>query len=312
MKNIYLVTGATGFIGSYLVRTLIEQKRTVHIICRNNTNWRLSDIKDKTILHRCDLLNKSIFKIIHKIKPDYIFHFAAYGSLPNESDINKLIDINIKGAMNLINAIKQNPFKLFINTGSSSEYGIKEKPMKETDIANPINDYGISKLTATLIFQKEAKINNLPIINFRIFSAYGPYEHDSRLIPYIILNQLKNNKTNLSSPSFVRDFVYVKDIANAYIKATAIKIEPGEIFNVGSGHQHSIQEVYKIISKITDSVSPVLWKTKQKQERQVEPKIWEADISKAKSILHWQPEYSLEQGIYKTVQWFKQNFNLYE
>ncbi len=313
MQNIYLITGATGFIGACLTRELVRQKKHVSVIVRDKRlNWRLHDIASKLDIYECDLLSKSLNIVIAKIKPAYIFHLASYGSLPSENIISQMVDVNIRGTINLINATKKHGFKLFINTGSSSEYGIKSRKMKESDIIAPVNDYGVTKGAATLFCQKEAIRNNLPIITFRLFSPYGYFEDKSRLIPSVIISAFENKSIELSFPNNVRDFIFIEDVVDAYIKATKSKNNPGEIFNIGTGKQHKISEVVNLVLKITNSNSKIVWGKVKKQTRQIEPIRWEANISKAKIILNWKPEYGLKNGLFKTVEWFKAQGNLYD
>ncbi len=133
MENTFLVTGSTGFIGSNIVRELVRQKKQVSIIVRDKKlNWRLHDIAKDLDIYECDIRDEKLHEIISKIKPDFIFHLASYGNLPQEDDIYKMIDINLKGTINLINAIKKTPFKLFINSSSGAEYGVKKEDMSET------------------------------------------------------------------------------------------------------------------------------------------------------------------------------------
>lgn len=313
MSETYLVTGSTGFIGSCITRELVRQKKHVSVIVRDKRlNWRLHDIASKLDIYECDLLSKSLDTVIARIMPTYIFHLASYGSLPSENIITQMIDVNIRGTINLINVIKKHRFKLFINTGSSSEYGIKSRKMKESDIIVPVNDYGVTKAAATLFCQKEAIRNNLPIITFRLFSPYGYFEDKSRLIPSVIVSALKNQSIELSFPNNVRDFIFIEDVVDAYIKATESKSNPGEIFNIGTGKQHKISDVVNLVLQITNSNSKIVWGKAKKQTRQIEPKKWEANISKVKIILNWKPEYGLRNGLLKTVEWFKAQGNLYE
>lgn len=313
MNNIYLVTGATGFVGSNIVRRLVKDGKKVNILTRNKKlNFRFSDIASKITVHEVDLQNPKLLKIIDKIKPEYVFHLAVYGSLPNEKDMNDLIDTNLLGTANLINALKQNKFKLMINTGSSSEYGNKEDSMKESDLLVPVNDYGVIKAATTMFVSKEAIRNNLPIITFRLFSPYGPYEHATRLIPSVILNALKNKPIQVGNKKNVRDFTFVDDVVDAYIRARNLKFNPGEIFNIATGRQHRVSEVVETIISKTHSNSKIEWGAKPKQERQIEPNRWEADIKKSKKLLDWKPKYSLDQGLSKTIDWFSKNINLYE
>lgn len=313
MSETYLVTGATGFVGSNIVRRLVGEKKDVHILTRNRKlNWRISDISSKLTIHEVDLLSPKLLKVIDEVKPSYIFHLAVYGSLPEEKDLKNLVNTNILGTVNLINAVKRNKFILFINTGSSSEYGIKSRKMRETDLLVPINDYGVIKSVSTLYASKEAVRENLPIITFRLFSPYGPYEEGSRLIPYMVCQALTNKSIKLASRSYVRDFTYIDDVVNAYIKACDLIPNPGEIFNIATGRQHSVKEVVDIVLEKTHSISKIEWGKAPAQERQLEPKVWEADTAKSKKILGFSAKHSLAEGLEKTILWFRKNINLYE
>lgn len=311
MKDAFLITGATGFVGANIVRNLVKKGEDVSIIVRDNKlNWRLNDISSKIDIFECDILNPQLEELIEKIRPDYIFHLAAYGVLSSEKDSNKMTDVNVKGTINIINAVKKIPFKLLINTGTFFEYGNGVNKLKESDSLNPINDYGVSKAAATLYVEEEGSTNNLPIITFRLFSPFGYFEDKNRLIPSIILSSFKNETINVSIPTSVRDFIFIDDVVKAYLQTTNVNFSPGKIINIGSGIQHSIGEVVNTILKLTKSRSKVEWRA-IKQDRFVEPKRWEADISKAKEVLQWEPRYTFEQGLEKTVEWFKRNQALY-
>src|SRR3989344_5601456 len=288
MKNTFLITGATGFVGANITRALIKKGEHVSIIVRNKKlNWRLKDLAPKIDIHETDILNPYLAKIVEKIRPDYIFHLAAYGVYPHENDLSKMVDININGTINLLQALKKNPFKLFINAGSSVEYGVKDNKMKEIDILEPVNDYGITKAAASLYCQKEGLRNELPIITFRMFTPYGYYEDKNRLIPSIILSALKNQPINISIPTNVRDFIFIDDVVESYLKAVRIRFVPGRILNIGMGKQYTIENVVDMVLKITKSKSKVEWGTVKQQERFIEPKMWEADISRVKKLLQW-------------------------
>lgn len=310
--NSFLVTGATGFIGSCLTRALVAKNKKVSIITRNKElNWRLKDIASKINIYECDLRSKELENVILKIKPDYIFHLAAYGSLPQEDKIDLIIDINLKGTINLIQALKNIKFRLMINTGSSSEYGIKNVKMNEDDVITPINDYGVIKSAQTLYCQKEGVKENLPIITLRLFSPYGYFENKSRLIPTLILNAINNKPISLSSPNNVRDFIFIEDVCDAYLKATEKVFKKGEIINIGMGKQQKTKKIAENVLKLAKSKSRLIWNTISNQKRQVEPEIWEADITKAETVLNWVPRYSLVEGLSKTIDWFKTHQHLY-
>lgn len=312
MKNNFLVTGATGFVGSNLVRKLVSLGQIVSVIVRDRKlNWRISDIADKVNIFECNITDPKLQEITDKIKPEYIFHLAGYGNLPYEDDIYRMVDINLKGTINLLDALSRNPFKLFINTGSSAEYGVKDRQMKESDVLMPINNYGVIKSAITLYCQKEATRNNLPIINLRLFTPYGYFEGRNRLIPDVCLSALEERPIKVSSPTHVRDFIFIEDVVNAYIQAAKVKHNPGEIYNIGSGIQHSVKDIVEKTLTITKSKSSVQWGAVKKQARYVEPKKWQSDISKAKRMLDWEPKNTIDSGLQKTMQWFMEHKNLY-
>lgn len=312
MKDHYLITGATGFIGSCLTRKLVELGHNVSILTRGEkVNWRLHDITSKLDVHVADLTDPTLPEIVSKIKPTIIFHLATYGAMPNEDVVDKMVDVNIKGTLNLIRAVKRISFKLFINTGSSSEYGMKALPMRETDILEPINDYGVSKATVSLFCQKIARIESLPIITFRLFSPYGQFESKERFVPTVISHMLKNKPLELSSPLFVRDFIFIQDVVDAYLRAVDKNIPFGSIINIGSGKQHTLADVVDVVRERTNSPSHVAWSIQKTQSRQIEPTCWQANIELAHNLLKWGPKYSLKTGIKKTIQWMKENDRYY-
>lgn len=312
-KKKVLITGGTGFIGSNFVYKFLELGHDVHLIVRPESNfWRIALIKKKVKLHYTDLCNaEEVNKLIKKLKPHIILHFAAYGAYQGkQKDITLTINTNLLGTINLVNALSKIKFDCFINTGSSSEYGIKNKPMKETDILEPVNLYGITKAAGTMYCQYMSRKFNLPVAIMRPFAVYGYFEDQDRLIPTIIKSNLTNTKLNLSNPNFVRDFIFIEDLIDAYLKAIKnIQKIKGEIFNLGTGKQSKIDEVVSLVKKITSSpIEPQYGKVTSVQ---LEPKIWVADISKAKKLLNWKPKYTLEKGLTKDIEWFKENLLLY-
>lgn len=312
-KQRYLITGATGFIGSCLTRELVERGQYVSIISRRREiNHRLIDIASKLDIHVVNLLSPSLMDVVSKIKPTIIYHLATYGASRTENNVNTMIDTNIRGTLNLINAVKQSNFSLFVNTGSSSEYGIKNEPMQETDTPKPINDYAVTKVAVTLFCQKIAFTEKLPIITLRLFSPYGYYQPKDWFIPSAITNMLKNKPLKLSSPTNVRDFIFVDDVTTAYLKAVGKKFPLSTVINIGSGKEHQIKDVISIAMKFMKSKSTIHWHTQKEEDRQIEPSHWRADISRARFLLGWEPQYSLESGLKKTVRYIKNNLHYYE
>jgi len=312
-KNV-LITGGAGFIGANFTYKFLDFGYNVHLIEKKESNlWRLKDIRERIGLHYVDLKNyNKLESLITKLKPLIILHFAALGTYPRkQQEVKEMIETNLLGTINLVDACSRINFECFINTGSSSEYGIKDKPMKESDLLEPDNPYGITKAAGTMYCQYMAKKLNLPIVTMRLFAVYGYFEEQARLIPTIIKACLKNSGLKLSSSNSVRDFIFIEDLISAYLKAiNKIKKIKGEIFNVGSGKQNTIDEVVKVIKKITYSTTKPQYG--QVELAQYEPKNWVADISKIKNRLGWQPKYNLEEGLKKNIEWFKKNLSFYK
>ncbi|RQW80489.1 MAG: NAD-dependent epimerase/dehydratase family protein [Methanothrix sp.] len=310
-----LITGATGFIGANLARMALLEGSDVYIITRTESDkWRIGDILGDIVEYNADydvdLLDQDkLNRIIARIRPEVIYHTATYGGRPGQKDTLKIVQTNLIGTINLIKACRKFGFDLFVNTGSSSEYGVKERAMHEGDLLEPVNDYGVSKSAATQYCRAVAKNEDLPIVTLRLFSPYGSYEESTRLIPSVILSCLKGMKPKISSPYFVRDFVYIQDVLDAYAKLSNVPCLSGEVFNIGSGKQCTVGDVANKIIELScggfelETGAPQAWPN--------EPKKWEADISKANDILGWKPKYDLENGLAETIRWFEKNINLY-
>lgn len=301
-------------MGANFAYKFLELGSKVHILEKSEVNlWRINKIRNKINIHYLDLTNRTeTEEAVSKIKPDIVLHFAAYGAYQRfQQDIGLTINANLKGTINLVNACGKTGVECFINTGTSSEYGIKQKPMKETDILQADNLYGITKAAATMYCQMAARRFNFPAVIIRLSAVYGYYEEPGRLMPDVIKPCLANTKLKLSDPKSVRDFIFIEDVINAYLSAIKnIKKIKGEIFNIGAGKQHSVSEVVAIVKKITGSkIKPVYGAIKKVQ---AEPKNWLVDILKAKKMLGWEPEHSLEEGLKKNIEWFKKNLYFYK
>ncbi|MDQ1254427.1 MAG: GDP-L-fucose synthase [Euryarchaeota archaeon] len=308
-----LVTGATGFIGSNLVRRLVSEEYEVHILTRKNSDkWRIADILPDLSDHYVDLLEeKNLKQVVEQIEPDVVFHLATLGIYGGvHSPEREVLQTNIFGTVNLINACQDIKYKCFVNTGSSSEYGLKSYAMKETDVCEPINVYGISKCASTLYGRFIAKTNNKPIIGLRLFSPFGPYDDSRRLIPYAVVNALQNKQLNLANANAVRDYIFIDDVVDLYLKSIEIASKfVGEVYNVGRGSNVSVDYVVKKILEIADSRSPIKWNSFAGRDHDYEK--WEADIGKISRDFNWQPKYNIDEGIRKTITWFRDNLHSY-
>lgn len=312
MKKKYLITGASGFIGSVLLRKLLDNKEDVYIILRKQSNtWRINDLLDKVTVSYSDLSDVSeLTQIIKEIKPNIIFHLATNGAYSYQKNANQIIHTNILGTWNLLQACNNINYELFINTGSSSEYGFKKFAMREIDSLEPTSYYAVTKCAQTLLCSHIAKQEKKPIVTIRPFAVYGPYEESKRFVPTLMKALLFNKKMDLVSPETARDFIYIDDIVDAYLKINELKNNPGEYFNIGSGLQSTIKDVVETAIKVTGKNIKLKWGSMK--NRNWDTNNWVADISKARQLLKWTPKTNLEQGIKLTWKWFQKNHKFYE
>ncbi len=309
-RQVVLITGVNGFIGSNLARRLVNDGFTVHGIVRNKSNLlRIGDLKQLKV-HLSDLSNISLLKnLFKKIKPNYIFHLATYEDYRDESKFNQMVETNIIGTKNLIDASDGVNYKLFVNTGSSSEYGFKNKPMKEDNILNPISNYAVTKACATHLSSLFAIQFNKPIITFRLFSVFGPGEARNRLIPTAVISVLTDKPISLTAGLVRRDFIFIDDVIDAYICAMKANIIPGEIYNIGSSNQFSNEDIVKVLEKISGKKTII---SKRNYPKRIwDTDYWVADNSKARKKLKWKPKYNLELGLRATYLHVKDNLNQY-
>lgn len=308
-----LITGATGFVGANIVRRLLKENYEVHIIARESSNlWRINDLIGEISIHNADLTEyEKLENIFISVNPENIIHLAIYGGRPNQEDEKNILDSNLIGTMNLVNAANKIEYKCFVNTGSSSEYGKKISPMKEEEVCNPMNMYGVTKTAATMYCNYKATTKNKNIGTLRLFSPFGDYEDKGRLIPDLILGSLINKTVKLANPDAVRDYIYIEDVCDVYVKIlkNPEKIK-GEIFNLGYGEQHTVQFMAETAKKLIPG--EIELKYNEVIGRKADTDIWVADIEKIKRTFDWEPRYNMEKGLKKSIEWFQNNLNLYE
>lgn len=310
-----LVTGGTGFIGANLIHKLSSSKNEIHLLTNTSKLWRLDNVQEKLVTHNVDLCNlQKLEKIIKKIEPEIVYHCAAYGVKPNEKNFYNLIDVNVVGTFNLFSALGDlGGLKKIVNLGSFFEYGVKfnKKSFIETDCANPITRYGISKVAQTNIARYFFMSKNLPISTLRIFSPYGMYEQKNRLIPDIMLSLFNKKLLRISSMTTARDFVFINDVIDAIVKSGNTSKINGEIINIGSGKYYSIKEILDLVFELFNNKPEIIFDVSKKREFDIIEIQPFADIEKANNLLNWTPKYSIEEGLRKTYKWFESNLYRY-
>ena len=297
-----------------MARRLLKEGHEVHISIRENGVgiWRIKDIIPQLTIHILDITNYgAVCRTMKSVSPESIIHMATYGAYPrSQTDFDTIFQTNMIGTINLVRACDNIKYETFINTSSSSEYGLVHKQMSETDVPAPVNYYGATKAAAAMYCQTHTRITSKPIINTRLFSVYGPYEEPGRLVPFTVSKCLLNKPLDLSSGTQFRDFIYTEDIENAYLELMKRPDLKGEAINLGGGHRYTVRDMVEAIMKETKTSALPNWGARESGEKAEFD--WVSDTRKADRLLRWRPKHSLEMGVKKTVDWMRKNLIYYE
>lgn len=294
-----LVTGASGFIGA---NVCLYFNKNFNVIGLADKGQAPQDIKTVNT----DLLNfKKLKTDIAKIKPNIILHLGAYVVLERDFKVAlECIDNNIKGTLNLLEVARLIKPEKFLFFSTEEIYGDNKLPFKESQKVLPPSPYAISKVACENFCSLYHKLYNLPITIFRIATTYGPHQPETRFIPNIIIHSLKNKPILFNSGKNKRDYVYTLDLINAIEKFIKTKKNiSGETFNIGQTRSISGKKLANTILKLTQSKSRIIFN--HFPDRRGEAIDWKMDIGKTKKILNWQPKTSLEEGLKKTIEFYK-------
>ncbi|MGH2980449.1 MAG: NAD-dependent epimerase/dehydratase family protein, partial [Solirubrobacterales bacterium] len=230
-----LVTGAGGFLGANLIRRLIADGHTVMGMVRPGSDvWRLDGISGGLEVKSADLRDSdALGQAVSEAAPDWVFHLAAHGGYSWQRDAAGIFESNVVGTAALLEACREAGCDAFVQTGSSSEYGLKDHAPAEDEPLEPNSAYAVAKAAATLYARHLAVSGGLPAVTLRLYSAYGPYEDPRRLVPKLISEGLQGRLPPLVGPEISRDFVAVEDVLDALVAAASRPAAggPGAVYN---------------------------------------------------------------------------------
>ena len=317
-----LVTGSEGFIGSHLVERLIKLNHNVRAFVLYNSfnSWgwlENSDIKRSKNLEIFlgDIRDpESVEKSLEGI--DIVINLAALIGVPySYYATSSYIDTNVKGILNILNVSRKKRIKQIIQISTSEVYGSPKKtPINETFALNAQSPYAASKIASDHLSLSFYRSFNTPVSIIRPFNTFGPRQSERAIIPTIITQALKGNSVELGSIFPRRDFLFVEDNVRGIIAAIGKKSSYGEVINLGTGFDIKMSELVKLISKIMGVKIKIRLSKKRVRPKKSEVDRLLASTIKAKKILNWEPELKgkkgLEQGLVKTINWFKDEKNL--
>ncbi len=319
-KKSALVTGAGGFIGSHLTEYLVELGANVKAFVRYNSrnDWGMLELLPKEKLSQIEVIMgdlKDADAVRHAAKNvDIIFHLGSLIAIPySYIHPRETIETNILGALNVLMAAKENNVEKVIHTSTSEVYGTaKYVPIDENHPLQGQSPYSASKIGADKIAESFYRSFNLPVAIIRPFNTYGPRQSARAVIPTIITQALTKEKIFLGSLHPTRDYTYVKDVVEGFIKVAESPKSVGEVINIGSNFEVSIGDLAnKIISLIGKNAEIVTDPVRVRPQDSEVERLW-CDNTKAKRLLGWEPKTPLEEGLKKTIDWISNNINLYK
>ncbi len=304
-----LVTGGAGFIGSEVVRQLSEMGTKI-IVFDNYSSGRKKYLEGVTniIQVKGSITNRRQVNDIVK-KADYIINLAALPFIPDSYYYpNEFFKVNTEGTVNLVTAsIKSKRLKMFVHISTSEVYGsAKTIPMSEEHPTLPQSTYAASKLAGERAVFTLHKEHNFPAVIIRPFNSYGPRITQPYIIPEIINQVLhRKDKIKLGNIESFRDFTYVSDTARGIISAMVKGSVVGETINIGSNKSYKIKNLVEIITRIMGKKVGITTDKKRFRPYDVQKLI--CDNRKAKKLLKWEPEISIEEGLTRTISWMRKN-----
>lgn len=308
-----LVTGGAGFIGSNLIKRLLEEG--YEIVCLDNFNdYYNPEIKRNNVkpllkeknynLIEADIRDKDVLeKVFEKYKFQKVIHLAAQAGVRlSLKQPNLYVDVNVNGTLNLLELSREYKIKSFIFGSSSSVYGAtKEIPFSEEGKLKPISPYGVSKRTGELLCFTYNHLYNLPITMLRFFTVYGPRQRpDMAIHKFTKLIDEGKEIYLYGNGETSRDYTYISDIIEGIVSSLNTDFNY-EIFNLGNSDPTNLSHLISLIEKNLGKSA----KIKYLPEQPGDPSITFADISKSKRMLNYNPKIKMEKGIKNFIEWYK-------
>ena len=313
MKNFQerriLVTGGAGFIGSELVKQLAHEGAIITVLDNFSSGKKhyLPNHKKLKII-KGDVVNENLVKRTVKDQ-EIIFNLAALPFIPDSYYYPMtFFQVNTIGTMNVLwSAIKSKSVDLFVQISTSEVYGSAQYiPMDENHPTSPYSTYAVSKLAADRATFTLHKENGFPTVVIRPFNTYGPNFTEPYIIPEIITQIQKNaTQVTLGNTNSTRDFTYVTDTVDAFLKAANHKSASGEIINIGTGSEIKIINLANKLIKISKKKIKV--RTDESRLRPYDVDRLICDNKKARTILKWKPKVSINTGLERTFAWAVKN-----
>ena len=285
-----LLTGATGFIGSHLLARLLDAGARVGVLVRPGREADMAGCR----VCIADLTDAAaVRRAVEDIRPEVVFHLAAAGVTDPFLPVETALRVNLWGTLNLLHALEGTARVVVARTPG--------EPLA-------LNVYSASKAAAWVFCRMYHRTRGWPIVGVMPFQVYGPGQPERSLIPAAIIAALQGRDFPIHPGEQVRDWVYVNDVVEGFLRAGLSSIGEGETFQLGTGRGHSVAQVVKMIFALVGGPGKPLVGALPYRPGEVMEQV--ADPSLAQEVLGWEPQVALEEGLRRTIAWFADRDNL--
>ena len=308
-----LVTGAGGFVGSHLTERLAKAGARVRAMVHYNAlgTWGWLDqspARDDIEVVASDLCDRdSVLRAMNG--SEIVFHLGALIAIPYSFEAPaSYVQTNVMGTLNVLQAARTLGVERIVHTSTSEVYGTAQYvPIDEKHPLQGQSPYSASKIGADKMAEAFRRSFDLPVVTLRPFNTFGPRQSPRAVIPTIISQCLAGDTVHLGSLEPTRDFLYVTDSVEGYLRAAVADDVVGETINMGTGREISIGDLAQLIVRMTGGAATI-----ETEERRTRPDASEverllADAALARLRLGWSPQVSLEDGLARTIEWIRQN-----
>jgi dTDP-glucose 4,6-dehydratase len=313
-----VITGAAGFIGSHLVERALEAGARVTAFVRYNSrndDGLLDSARERAELEivRGDIRDLDTISGV-LAGSDVVFHLAALVGIPySYVHVGEVVGVNVLGTLNVLTAAKEHGLERVVVASTSEVYGSAQSvPMSETHPKNPQSPYAGSKVASDALARSFHAAFGLPVSIVRPFNTYGPRQSDRAIIPTIISQALARDEVVLGNLSPRRDFTYVADTANGFLRAAESEQAVGEELNLGTGEDVSVGELAERIGTLLGKELIVREASERVRPSTSEVDRLLSDNGKARRLIGWSPSVELDDGLISTIEWVRANAELYD
>lgn len=294
-----LITGATGFIGSHLARRLAAEGAQVAVLARATSDLRALG-NAAVQVHRADIGERqAVQRVLETVRPEVVFHLAAIGLSQPFVPADTALRTNVHGTIHLLEAARQVSVQRFVHSGTAYEYGERGAP----EGLDPINVYAASKAAAWAFVRMYARTYGLPAVTVRLYHVYGPGQPPATLIPSAICAALEGRDFPMTPGAQRRDFVYVDDVVEGYLRAATAPGIDGQSIDLGAGQSWRVLDVVTRLFDLVGSSGRPQPGALPYRTGEIMDQV--ADTRAARERLSWQASTPLEDGLRQTVEWYK-------